>query len=331
MQDRCTGSDPSTFDDAGAVAGEGIQLEGAPSKGVERSAQVVSDPRLKRPINKRRSGGPTKERGKEVSSANSLKHGAYAKKISIQDDGYFEIERAMRIELAPTGAVEEIFTTIAARNLHSWDQLQRITNRRLMVSQCSNVDSQELARRLNFPWAQTHHEVLTSDINWFALLRRIQFYWTRLAKPPKPKKSDELMSAPDSRVALIYREGVKMFGKRALNEFADYEFFQRMDEVMLDARQGKNYLGRRCSESSDNLKLLVDYWILRNVNDISMLTHDARDARTLAMHTDPNISRAQMNLSRNLKNAMASLVDYRRIVEEKLAMEPLVPAYRNRR
>jgi hypothetical protein len=332
MQDRDVTTDSSTFDHAGAFAGEGIQPERSPNAGGEVNAELVSEPRLKRAINnKRRTGGPNTEQGKAVAAANALKHGVYAEKFFSQDDDYYEIERAMRVELAPTGVVEDVLTTIAARKLHSWDQLQRITNRRLEVSQRSSVDSVALARRLNFPWAQTHHELLTSETNWFVLLRRIQFNWTRLAKPPKPKNSDELMSASDSRVAVVYKDAMRMFAKPALNEFVDFEFFEQMDEVMREARQGQNYLGKRCNGSPDDVGLLVDYWILRHRNEISMLTHDARDERTLAIHTDPNISRAEMNLSRSLKNAMTSLAEHRRLVDARLGIEPAVPAGRSRR
>lgn len=317
MDEKDVYSDPNDLVKVGESA-QHEQVSNETSCDKDRAA-LLSDLRkendaLARRLMKRRkkkATGPVTESGKSVSSRNSYKTGAYATKILPESDTYWQLEKAMRSDLHPDGPVESLLVASGIRNLSSLISIQELKHNRIVVSENTKIDTQELAKRVGFPWADSHHQVLEEPANEHLLLRRMHLSWEILAKPPKATKSNEVMTPADSRVAVLYKRAKQLLALPTLNAYAEFDFFSAMDVVMQEAREGKNYLGKRVHGDSEHLGLLIDYWLYRNARELSMCHHDIRNERTLRLHTDPALSRAEATANKNFRDAMSNLSNYR--------------------
>lgn len=194
---------------------------------------------------KKGKGGPATERGKAVASRNSLKSGVYAKTILPESDTYWMLDAAMHSDLRPQGKVESMLVSSGVRSLCGLVSIQDLKQRRVLASENTNIDTCELARRVNFPWAKGHQYVLEESISAPMLLRRIQMRWAVLAKPPKANQPNEVMAPADSLIAALYDRAKRVLTLPAPNPYMDDLFLNQLDLVMLHARDGKNYLGKR--------------------------------------------------------------------------------------
>ena len=131
----------------------------------------------------RRSGGPRTPEGRASATKNSLTHGAYATRLPDTVE-FLAYRDQARVELSPSGLLEATLSDALAHDAFKVDRLREIEMSRLIRAANKGLDTREIARRLNFPWAQTHHELLSQPPNDFELQRAVHRAWVRLAKPP---------------------------------------------------------------------------------------------------------------------------------------------------
>jgi hypothetical protein len=127
--------------------------------------------RLKRTLG-RRSGGPRTPEGRASASKNSLTHGAYAARLPDSVE-FLAYRDQARVELSPSGLLEATLSDALAHDAFKVDRLREIEMSCLMRATNKGLDTIEIARRMNFPWAQNHHELLSQPPNDFELQRAV--------------------------------------------------------------------------------------------------------------------------------------------------------------
>jgi len=131
------------------------------------------------------------------------------------------------------------------------------------------------------------------------------------SRPPEAN-SVRLMCVPDLRVAGLYRLGCQMLSDPGLNEFAHEPFLLELDVVMLEARQGLSYLGRRLAESGDT-STLVAYWLYRNAGRLQDCVRAIQNERTIAVLTDDRLVRANAQVQRGLRDSLSCIKTVREL------------------
>ena len=123
-----------------------------------------------------------------------------------------------------------------------------------------------------------------------------------------------MVTLPDQRVAQLYERACELLALPGLSDFMHEHFFQEMDVVMLEARQGLSYPGRRISEGGQ-ASALVAYWLLRNQGRILDAVNDLKNERTVAVLTDERMSRAKSSVQRGLRDSLTSIRTARELKE----------------
>jgi hypothetical protein len=258
------------------------------SKAVPKEGLNI-DKRLKRPLSKR-TGGPSSPGGKAIASKNSLTHGAYASVPPESVEFLAYLDKAQQ-ELRPSGLVEgELAASIAFLAFKA----QRIRGNEMgqMIRSASRgLDTVQLAKRVGFPWRETHHELLAEPVNEALLQRQFSDGWRRLAVPPRSGMAGEVLSVQDIRVAAIYEEACRVLSIKGMVQLAYEDFFMRLDAVMMEARSGASYLGQRVSSAGDEL-FLVHYWLYRNSARVNACAQDLSDDMLLDVYADERLMRA---------------------------------------
>jgi hypothetical protein len=268
------------------------------------------DKRLKRPASNR-SGGPRTAKGIATASNNSLKHGVYGVQRP-QTDAYHDKLRAVVEELNPHGVISRTLCEDIAHGLAKIETLNAYERQQISKGEQDGVSLIELARRLDFPWADTHLDALGGPANLHELRRRVLRSWKRLALPPKNAPDSVLLSVPDLRVAELYERGCVLLAQPGLCEFEHEAFLLELDVVMLDARQGSSYLGSRIAKSGDT-SVLVSYWLYRNARRIQECVHGLQNERTIAVLTDERLVRANAQVQRGLKESLSCIKTVREL------------------
>ena len=271
---------------------------------------LVPDKRLKRPASNR-SGGPRTAKGIATASNNSIKHGAYAVQRP-QTDAYHDKLRAVLEELNPHGVISRTLCEDIAHGLAKIETLNAYERQQISKGEHDGVSLIELARRIDFPWAETHLDALGGPVNIHALQRLVCRSWKRHALPAKNAPGSELLSVPDLRVANLYERGCVLLAQPGLCEFEHEAFLLELDVVMLDARQGSSYLGRRIATSGDT-SVLVSYWLYRNARRIQECVHGLQNERTIAVLTDERLVRANAQVQRGLKESLSCIKTVREL------------------
>jgi hypothetical protein len=267
-------------------------------------AGLKIDKRLKRPLSKR-TGGPSSPGGKAIASKNSLTHGAYASvpPESVEFLGY--LDKAQQ-ELRPSGLVEgELAASIAFLAFKA----QRIRGNEMgqMIRSASRgLDTEQLAKRVGFPWRVTHHELLAEPVNEALLQRLVNDGWRRLAVPPTSGMAGDVVSVQDIRVATIFDEACRVLSIKGMVQLAYEDFFMRLDAVMMEARSGASYLGQRVSSAGDEL-FLVHYWLYRNSARVNACAQDLSDDMLLDVYADERLMRANAYVSTRMRNDIETL------------------------
>jgi len=298
------------------IPAEGGLLPNLPAEPVAGSPGERGDPRslpgavqqfdlrLKRPLT-RRTGGPRSPEGKAIASKNSLAHGAYASvpPESVEFLAYLDKSRQ---ELMPSGMVEGELAASVAFSAFKAQRLRDIEMGRVMRSGRRGLDTVQLANRVGFPWRETHHELLAEPVNEILLQRLVGEGWRRLAVPPKSGLAAGVSSIQDARVAAIYDEACRVLSMRGLMQLAYEDFFMRLDAVMLEARSGAGYLGRRVSSAGEEL-LLVHYWLYRNSARVNACNQELMEEMMLEVYADERIMRANAYVSTRIRNDIETL------------------------
>jgi hypothetical protein len=262
------------------------------------------DLRLKRPLT-RRTGGPRSPEGKAIASKNSLAHGAYASVSPVSVEFLAYLDRVQQ-ELKPSGLVEGELAASIAFSAFKAQGLRGYQLGQLMRSGRRGLDTVQLANRVGFPWKGTHHELLADPANEILLQRLVGEGWRRLAVPPKSGLAAALSSTQDARVAAIYDEACRVLSMRGLMQLAYEDFFMRLDAVMLEARSGAGYLGRRVSSAGEEL-LLVHYWLYRNSARVNACNQELMEDMMLEIYADERLIRANAYVSTRIRNDIETL------------------------
>ena len=283
------------------------------------------DKLIKRPSSTR-SGGPRTPAGRARAAENSLKHGAYIAQPR-QSDVYHEKLLGVVQELKPLGEIAMTLCQDVAHELAKMQTLNAYERDQIYRAEHDGVSLMELSRRLDFPWAETHLDVLGTLHAQGVLRAQLLRAWRVLAKPPGAKGSGQggatnseakpprsLVTLPDQRVAQLYERACELLALPGLSDLMHEHFFQEMDVVMLEARQGLSYLGRRISEGGQ-ASALVAYWLLRNQGRILDAVNDLKNERTVAVLTDERMSRAKSSVQRGLRDSLTSIKTARELKE----------------
>jgi len=261
-----------------------------------------------------------------MAAENSLKHGAYIAQPR-QSDVYHEKLLGVVQELKPLGEIAMTLCQDVAHELAKMQTLNAYERDQIHRAEHDGVSLMELSRRLDFPWAETHLDVLGTLHAQGVLRAQLLRAWRVLAKPPGAKGSGQgggtkseakpprsLETLPDQRVAQLYERACELLALPGLSDFMHEHFFQEMDVVMLEARQGLSYLGRRISEGGQ-ASALVAYWLLRNQGRILDAVNDLKNERTVAVLTDERMSRAKSSVQRGLRDSLTSIKTSRELKE----------------
>ena len=295
--------------------------------GLGELAGAARDRRLKRPASKR-SGGPRTDEGRALAAQNSLTHGAYATRLpeSVELHGYIG---QLRSELSPNGLLEETLAAGLAYGAFKAERLREFELARLMRAAGKGIDTRLLASRLEFPWAQSHHELLSSPPNEFELQAAVHRAWVRLARPPAPdalsigrgraakQQALGVEQPQDQRLAELYEEVAELLSRRGLLLYMHEQLLCRLDLVMLEARSGANYLGRRLKGVEDEL-ILVHYWMLRNARVISLCAQELQEEVALEVLCDERLARANTHVSNKIRNDIETLQSVRSLKDTRL-------------
>ena len=306
---------------------EGPRSPARPGPGEFRG--LPPDKRLKRHATKR-SGGPSSPQGRARAAQNSLTHGAYSAHPT-HLDAYHGKLRGVVDELNPIGVIAKTLCQDIAHGLAKLETLNAYERDRIHKAEHDGVGLHELARRLDFPWAETHLDALGAPQAEGVLRSQVLRAWRVMAKPPTvpPKRPSskgssakraaaemEVLSQPlasgglvplaDLSVSRIYERACELLSSPTLNRFEHAHFLQELDVVMLVARQGQGYLGRRLAESGDT-STLVAYWLLRNHERVLECVSELKNERTMGILTEEKISRARSHVQRGLRDSLGGL------------------------
>jgi hypothetical protein len=266
----------------------------------------------------RRSGGPRTPEGRASASKNSLTHGAYATRLPDTVE-FLAYRDQARVELSPSGLLEATLSDALAHDAFKVDRLREIEMSRLIRAANKGLDTREIARRLNFPWAQTHHELLSQPPNDFELQRAVHRAWVRLAKPPSKGDSahTQTPSSPeDQRVKEVYEQACDLLSRRGILQHMHEDLFVRLDIVMLEARSGDGYLAGRIREQDEGL-VLVHYWLYRNARNLSNCTQELQEEMALEVFCDERLLRASSHVSNKLRSDIETLQNIKAIKERR--------------
>ncbi len=295
---------------AGGVGGQSAlanlpKVALSPKRPLHGEPEVLDqDKRLKRPRSKR-SGGPRTENGVASSSKNSVKHGAYALHQP-QTDAYHEKLSAVIDELNPHGVISRTLCRDIAHGLTKLEAINAYERLQLHKVEHDDVSLGELVRRLDFPWAETHLDALCTPIQPHALKLQVHLVWERLALQPCDATKADRLSGPDLRVASIYKQGCELLAHPGLSEFEHGLFLNKLDVVMLEARHGLSYLGRRLAKAKET-STLVSYWLFRNHARIQDCINSIKTERMIEVLTDERLVRASAQVQRGLKEGLTSI------------------------
>lgn len=314
-KDLSAGSGGDTFvgspvgaDAGGSTGGSGARAPRA--EGASKKAAPAVDKRLKRPLSKR-SGGPRTERGIAAASKNSLTHGAYATRLPDHPD-FSTLAEEARAEFRPCGLIERTIVSSLAHEAYKSQRLDEMERCGMRGASERVADAQALARMLEFPWAQTHAELLLEPVNEQLLQRELYVAWRELAAPPAGAEPGEVVSVPDQRVLELYGQGCELLGSMGLVQFMNEGFFMRLDVVIHEARGQQSYLGRRIAQGSGEM-LLVHYWLYRNASRVTACVRQVLHGQVLEVMGDERLARARSYVNANIHRGVSSLVSVKSV------------------
>mgnify|MGYP006281586799 CR=1 FL=1 len=258
-----------------------------------------------------RSGGPTSQAGKEIAKQNSLKHGAYAQR-PIETQEFFALSREVARDLRPEGVIQLAISDSLAGDIYRSRSLEAYEHRQIHAALNGPVNVTELAKRVGFPWGEDFHAVLAEPSTSPRLQRELLEGWQRLAAPPTSKREGDLECMPDSRVSKNYQLVCEKLSQPTLLPHMEEAFFEMLDDVMLEARQLKSYLGKRIHANGEEI-FLVKYWLLRNQNAISQQVHALRDEKALEIMTSEHLARARALASSSMAKRLEALAALRKL------------------
>jgi hypothetical protein len=274
-----------------------------PSKPENQSHEPYkTDERLKRKL-RRRSGGPSTEKGKAKASQNSIKHGAYAAAPKPTDE-YCHFESQVYGHLKPMGFMQEELVARISYAMWRSKQIQQYTMESVGWAELDEVQLERLASLLEFPFKAKFRPILNSPLNELELQRRLALFWRDALDGVGVSKVADIVAA-DERIKKIHKEGIKILDQKVMIQFNHENFFLAMDRVMIDARTASSSLGLKLTQTGA-LEPLVDYWVFRNSSRISIMRRRILVSNALQILCDPNIERAQNMADRSLNNLLQS-------------------------
>jgi len=258
--------------------------------------------RLKRPLSKR-SGGPKSPEGKSNSAQNSTKHGGYVVPSRVSEE-FCRFEQEVYVRLEPIGAIEVELVSEIAFTLWRSKLIQRYVNNALDAAEFDDVGLRQLAHLTGFPFEERYQYLLNvNEIDETRLQRFAKFWSTSCDGLIELGGVDAVIAAGDVRIREIHEEGAKVLGQRVVHQVMYEKFFDALDRVMHEARDGRNSLGIKLLGLQDFTEL-INYWIYRNCLKISAARHKMREQEALRILCDPNIERAQSRADQTLQRQL---------------------------
>ena len=222
---------------------------------------------------------------------------------SVEFLGY--LDKAQQ-ELRPSGLVEGELAVSIAFFAFKAQRLRGNEMGRVMRSGRRGLDTEQLAKRVGFPWRETHHELLAEPLNEALLQRQVSDGWRRLAAPPGSGLAGDVLSIQDARLSTIFDEACRILSMRGLMQLAYEDFFMRLDAVMLEARSGASYLGQRVSKDGGEI-FLVHYWLYRNSARVNACNQELMEEMMLEVYADERLMRANAYVSTRIRNDIETL------------------------
>jgi hypothetical protein len=255
------------------------------------------DARLKKPIAQQ--SGPATDEGKAAVSRNAVKHGGYALPTS-GDESFASIEQSVIGRLEPTGSEQKSL----ARSISY--EIWRIGNiERTVVGLDRDIDHEkvslgQLALHIDFPFAESYREVMTTYLSEESLRKRVHGHLCgeftdlldRAARDPKVAASH--MAGPNARAAALVKKGREVLGRPHLVQNLEEVFFEEFDAVMLDARLGRSSLHPSTNEPRQAGWALpiVECWVYRNFRQIKLTQNRLKSSLRMELMTSPSLERA---------------------------------------
>lgn len=283
------------------IAGKGLAPK-RPRPGEFRGGP--DDTRLKSFL-KKRAGGPSTPGGRATSSKNSLKHGAYAL-MPPKTDEFYNISKGVVEELNPHGVIGRTLCESVAHDLMKLKSLEAYEREQIKSVEQRHVCASVLAERVGFPWAQTHSQMLISELNTFELQRQVLKSWRTLARPTKGFSPGPETSVPDLRVAGLYDRVCERLSEPGFMPFAEEALLAQLDVVMGEAGQGLGYLGQRIEKRQD-CSMLVSYWLFRNEDGVRSCIREITSERVIGVLVDERMSRAKAHAQGGLRCSLSSI------------------------
>lgn len=282
----------------------------SPKPAEPKVRQDTTDARL---FKRNRSGGPTTAAGKEIAKQNSLKHGVYAQRPS-ETDEFFDLSRQVTRDLKPEGVIQMAIADSVASDIYRTRCIENYEHRQVFAALNGSVNVPELAKRVGFPWGEEFQSVLAEPISEISLQRELFEWWQKLAAPPKSSGRRALECMPDSRVSKNYEFVCEKLSQPVLLQHMEEKFFRLLDDLMLEARQVKSYLGKRIQAKSEEI-FLVKYWLYRNQTAISQQVHALREEKALDVMTSEHLARGRASAANSLRNRLDAFASVRKLAK----------------
>jgi len=257
--------------------------------------------RLKRPLSKR-SGGPKSQEGKNKSAQNSTKHGGYVIPSRVSDE-FCKFQQEVFGRLDPVGVIEAELASQITFTLWRSKLIQRYVNHAIDSTDFDDVGLHQFAHLIDFPFEERYWYMLNVNENDEVRRQRVAKFWATSSDELSEPGGADVIAAGDERIREVYEGGVQVLGQRVVVQVMHEKFFDALDRVMHEAREGRNSLGIKLLGLQDFTEL-VNYWIYRNSLKISAARHKMREQEALRILCDPNIERAQSRADQTLQRQL---------------------------
>ena len=278
---------------------------------------LSQEPRLKRPLASRRSGGPRTAEGRARSSLNAIKHGGYVTAGSAALEFQATLSELIS-RINPVGVVEEGVVNSLAVELFRLSMLGRLELERVQSALHVEISTIELAQALEYPWIKTHPDELRNPPALTALRTRLGgFLASQLGSllsqcGPKPSEPEARtiealrLAVDDMQVGGADTTDTGDAGQDDDAPFLEPAYLDELDRHMRELLRGNELLSNGMALPSDT-QPLVDYWLLRNYHRIEVTRRELQVAKVIDVLTSEGARRARGHAMRQLDDCVRLL------------------------
>lgn len=265
------------------------------------------DSRIKRPLNSRRTGGPSSSEGRAKSSLNAIKHGGYVTARSSALE-YQQILSDLISRINPMGKVEEGLVESLAIELLRLSMLGKLEVERLQSAVNSEVGALALAQALEYPWAATHLDELRNPPRLSTLRARVAKHLraqhaSLLAQCAHSPSDAEHQAIEALQLAIEDLTSRTQVGDVSEDGASEPAYFDELDRHMRALASSHDLLNSGMALPAD-LQPLVDYWLLRNYYRIEATRRELQVAQMVLVLTNDGVRRSRSQAMRQLDDCM---------------------------